>query len=144
MHNFLTHLKIFPAGSMTIPSALALIVAMFPQPLEQSRAISLFGGCGAVGNGQFALVSSVCSLTELWRTVAGLIIGGVFTQFATWHWVFWFVTIVAVPISFACIFLIPAQPKSAEPRMQSLKRLDALGVSILTGSSCFRSPACHV
>ncbi|THH14444.1 hypothetical protein EW146_g5879 [Bondarzewia mesenterica] len=102
------------AGSMTIPSALALIVAMFPQPLEQSRAISLFGGCGALGN------------------VAGLIIGGVFAQFATWHWVFWFVTIVAVPISFSCIFLIPAQPNKGHSRTQSLKRLDMIGVSILT------------
>lgn len=98
---------------MTIPSALSLLVALFPQPVEQSRAIALFGGCGALGN------------------VLGLVIGAVFVQFATWHWVFWFVTIVSVPVSIISIFLIPRQPTRAH-KASALKRLDVVGVSILT------------
>jgi MFS family permease len=39
------------AAALTIPSALTLIVNIFPEPLEQARAIGLFGGCGCVGNG---------------------------------------------------------------------------------------------
>ena len=42
----------FSASSMTIPSALTLLVNVFPDPLEQARAIGLFGGCGGVGNGE--------------------------------------------------------------------------------------------
>jgi hypothetical protein len=39
------------AAALTIPSALTLIVNIFTEPLEQARAIGLFGGCGCVGNG---------------------------------------------------------------------------------------------
>jgi hypothetical protein len=37
---------------MTIPSALALIVNVFPDPLQQAKAIGVFGGCGAVAGGE--------------------------------------------------------------------------------------------
>ena len=40
------------AASMTIPSALTLLVNVFTEPTEQARAIGVFGGCGAVGNGE--------------------------------------------------------------------------------------------
>lgn len=40
------------ASAMTIPSALTLLVNVFPDPLEQARAIGLFGGCGCVANGE--------------------------------------------------------------------------------------------
>jgi MFS family permease len=40
-----------PAAALTIPSALTLIVNVFTEPLEQARAIGLFGGCGSIGNG---------------------------------------------------------------------------------------------
>ncbi|KAH9895729.1 MFS general substrate transporter [Cubamyces lactineus] len=108
------------AASMTIPSALTLLVNVFTEPVEQARAIGVFGGCGAVGN------------------VLGLIIGAIFVQYASWPWVFWFVALVALPISAICILLIPAQ----EPRLEDLsgrkearwKSLDLGGVSILTAA----------
>lgn len=43
------------AASMTIPSALTLLVNVFTEPEEQARAIGVFGGCGAVGNGEYLL-----------------------------------------------------------------------------------------
>ncbi|KAI0739621.1 MFS general substrate transporter [Daedaleopsis nitida] len=106
------------AASMTIPSALTLLVNVFPEPTEQARAIGVFGGCGAIGN------------------VLGLIIGAIFVQYASWQWVFWFVALVCMPIAAVCIFLIPKQ----EPRVEDLsarrgarwKSLDLIGVSILT------------
>ncbi|KAI0641791.1 MFS general substrate transporter [Trametes meyenii] len=108
------------AASMTIPSALTLLVNVFTEPSEQARAIGVFGGCGAIGN------------------VLGLIIGAIFVQYASWNWVFWFVALVALPISALCIFLIPAQ----EPRLDDVtgrrkarwKSLDMIGVSILTAA----------
>jgi hypothetical protein len=42
----------FSASSMTIPSALTLMVNTFPDPRQQARAIGVFGGCGGVGSGE--------------------------------------------------------------------------------------------
>ncbi|EIW52899.1 MFS general substrate transporter [Trametes versicolor FP-101664 SS1] len=107
------------AASMTIPSALTLLVNVFIEPNEQARAIGVFGGCGAVGN------------------VLGLIIGAIFVQFASWSWVFWFVALVALPIAAICVFLIPTQEPHLEIGGQTdarWKSLDMGGVSILTAA----------
>ncbi|KAH7923213.1 MFS general substrate transporter [Leucogyrophana mollusca] len=105
------------ASAMTIPSALTLLVNVFPDPLEQARAIGVFGGCGAVAN------------------VLGLLIGAFFVQFASYHWVFWFVALVAAPVALACVFVIPPQAENIddlEPSIAKWKRLDLIGVSTLT------------
>lgn len=39
-------------ASLTIPSALNLIVRVFPEPLEQSRAVAAFGASGTIGNSE--------------------------------------------------------------------------------------------
>ena len=38
-------------GALTIPSALCMIVALFPDQRSKARAIAVFGGSGAAGNG---------------------------------------------------------------------------------------------
>ncbi|KAG2068126.1 MFS general substrate transporter [Suillus decipiens] len=106
------------ASAMTIPSALTLLVNVFPDPLEQARAIGVFGGCGAAAN------------------VIGLTIGAILVQWASYHWVFWFVAIVAVPAALACVIVIPPEVSNTkdniEPAAAKWKSLDILGVSILT------------
>jgi MFS family permease len=37
-------------GALTIPAALSMIVALFPDPRSQSRALAIFGGMGTLGN----------------------------------------------------------------------------------------------
>ncbi|OAX31593.1 MFS general substrate transporter, partial [Rhizopogon vinicolor AM-OR11-026] len=108
------------ACSMTIPSALSLLVTIFPDPLQQARAIGIFGGCGAIAN------------------ILGLMIGGMFVEWASYHWVFWFVAIIAVPVTLAGVIFIPprfsVEPTgSPEPvKAAKWKSLDLVGVSILT------------
>ncbi|KAG1864990.1 major facilitator superfamily domain-containing protein [Suillus subalutaceus] len=106
------------ASSMTIPSALILLVNVFPEPLEQARAIGLFGGCGSVAN------------------ILGLVISAMFVEWASYHWVFWFVAIVAVPVALACVFIIPPEisktTDNLEPAVAKWKSLDLIAVSILT------------
>ncbi|KAH7886610.1 major facilitator superfamily domain-containing protein [Phlebopus sp. FC_14] len=107
------------ASAMTIPSALTLIVNIFPDPLEQARAIGVFGGCAAVAN------------------VLGLLIGAMFVQWATFHWVFWFVGLVAVPVALFCFVVVPQDitksSNNIEPQSGAKwKSLDAIGVAILT------------
>ncbi|KAF9221117.1 MFS general substrate transporter [Gyrodon lividus] len=108
------------ASAMTLPSALTLLVNIFPDPLEQARAIGVFGGCIAVAN------------------VLGLLIGAFFVQWASFHWVFWFVGLIAIPVALGSLFIIPPEvAKSAdEPDTRiaksKWKSLDLIGVSLLT------------
>ncbi|KAI0084404.1 major facilitator superfamily-domain-containing protein [Irpex rosettiformis] len=107
------------AASLTIPSALSLLVDVFPEKKEQARAIGIFGGCGAVGN------------------VLGLIIGAIFVQYANWSWVFWFVAIIATLIAVSGTLVIPGgfMPRTtSEPGRPRWKALDMGGVSILTAA----------
>lgn len=127
-------------ASFTIPSALYIIVHMYPNPVHQGRAIAVFGGAIAFG------------------IVCGLVIGALFTQLAEWVWVFYFNAIVCVPVAALCVFLIPSDAagtkhhhpshshshqeghghtlKDAEEKIkeetQKAKGLDLIGVSILT------------
>ncbi|KIM87717.1 hypothetical protein PILCRDRAFT_258683 [Piloderma croceum F 1598] len=105
------------AAALTIPSALTLIVNIFPEPLEQARAIGLFGGCGCVGN------------------VLGLIIGAIFVQFMSWRWVFWFMALMITPIALACVIIVPPQVARAadlQSKTSKFKSLDLPGISFLT------------
>ncbi|KAG2354362.1 major facilitator superfamily domain-containing protein, partial [Suillus spraguei] len=63
-------------SAMTIPSALKLLVKVFPDPLEQARAVGFFAGCGAVAN------------------MGGLVVGAMFVQRVSCHWVFCFLHLV--------------------------------------------------
>ncbi|EKM58356.1 uncharacterized protein PHACADRAFT_89746, partial [Phanerochaete carnosa HHB-10118-sp] len=46
-------------GAMTIPSALTLLVGIFPEPHEQARVIGAFGGSDGVGNGKLYSTASL-------------------------------------------------------------------------------------
>lgn len=73
------------------------------------------------------------------RAVLGLFIGAVLVQYASYHWVFWFVGIVAIPVALGCLFIIPPEiAKSQDEQGTSgpkWKTLDLTGISILTGTA---------
>ncbi|KAF8833263.1 MFS general substrate transporter [Paxillus ammoniavirescens] len=106
------------ASVMTIPSGLALLVNVFLDPLHQAKALGVYGGCAAVAN------------------VLGFLIGAMFVQWALFHWVFWFVGIITIPVALACLFIIPWEIAKSVNNPNALitkwKRLDLIGVSILT------------
>ncbi|KAH0835604.1 major facilitator superfamily domain-containing protein [Lanmaoa asiatica] len=107
------------ASAMSIPSALTLLVHVFPEPLEQARAIGVFGGCGAIAD------------------MLGLFVGAVLVQYASYHWVFWFVAIVAVPVALGSIFIIPPEVATSKDQPDTCNTkwtsLDLIGITILTG-----------
>ncbi|MCZ4125509.1 MFS transporter [Streptomyces sp. H39-S7] len=57
-------------GAMASAVSLGMIVTLFPEPRERARAIGAFSFVGAAG-------ASI-----------GLVLGGVLTQSASWHWIF--------------------------------------------------------
>jgi hypothetical protein len=47
-------------AALNVPSAMALIIRMFPNPASQSKALAGFAGAAAIGNG----ISQVFSLRQ--------------------------------------------------------------------------------
>jgi EmrB/QacA subfamily drug resistance transporter len=66
-------------AALTSAVALGMIVRLFRQPAELSHAIGVFAFTGAVG------------------ASAGLVIGGLLVQYASWHWIFF----VNLPVGLA-------------------------------------------
>jgi MFS family permease len=100
-----------PVAALTIPSALTLLVIIFPDPDEQARAIGIFGACGAVGNGALPpplppVLLPFCHGVGP-RAVLGLLIGGFFVEWTSWRWLYWFVVLVALPVAGAVAVLVP-------------------------------------
>lgn len=57
-------------GAMTSAVVLGMLVALFPEPREQARAIAVFSAVGAAGG------------------ALGTFLGGALTQAVGWHWIF--------------------------------------------------------
>ncbi|MFF4346855.1 MFS transporter [Streptomyces sp. NPDC001530] len=57
-------------GAMTSAVVLGMLVALFPEPREQARAIAVFSAVGAAGG------------------ALGTFLGGALTQALNWHWIF--------------------------------------------------------
>lgn len=102
---------------LTIPSAINMIVQMYPDPAEQAKKLALFGMAGALAN-----------------TIA-LVLAGVFLL-ASWRWYFRFITILIAPFAAAAWFLMPRTRAVAEdlPGAEKWKRMDLGGVAILVAA----------
>jgi len=96
-------------GAMASSVTLGMIVRLFPQPAEQRRAIAAFSFVGAVG------------------ASAGLIIGGLLVQFASWHWIFFVNLPVGLLAGIAGWRLL-----AADPGIGLRAGADALGAVLVT------------
>ena len=99
---------------LTIPSAINMIIQMFPDPAVQAKKLALFGMAGALAN-----------------TIA-LVLAGIFLL-ANWRWYFRFITIIVAPFSVLAWFLLPRTSAVAEdlPGAEKWKRMDLFGVFLL-------------
>jgi MFS family permease len=122
------------AAAQTVPSALTLLVNVFSEPDEQALAIGVFGEpLPTVSVLQFTSLN--ISAEPPHCPVLGLIIGAIFVQYASWRWVFWFVTLIALPVAGLCAWLVPPQvltENRIQPSKEKIRRLDIFGVSLLT------------
>jgi EmrB/QacA subfamily drug resistance transporter len=96
-------------GAMVAAVSLGMIVTLFPEPREQVKAIGAFSFVGAAG-------ASI-----------GLVLGGVLTEAAGWHWIFF----VNVPIGILAV--LPAvKILDADPGTGWRNRADGLGAFLVT------------
>jgi EmrB/QacA subfamily drug resistance transporter len=98
-------------GAASSAVVLAMIVGMFPESGEQAKAF-----------GVFSLVASA-------GAAIGLVSGGVLTQVATWHWIFFVNVPLGIGTATAAYRLLPDQPGSGWAR-----GADVLGAALVTGS----------
>jgi EmrB/QacA subfamily drug resistance transporter len=95
-------------AAMVSPAALSSISRIFTERRERARALGLWGGLSALGG------------------VAGVVLSGVITEFASWRWVF----LITVPITLVALVLAPKLvPESRAP---SRPPLDVVGVVLIT------------
>jgi EmrB/QacA subfamily drug resistance transporter len=82
-------------GALTAPTALALIATNFPEGRPRNGAIGVYAAMSAVGG------------------AVGLLLGGIFTDFVSWRWIFF----VNVPIATLVLILAPRVLNESETTM---------------------------
>jgi EmrB/QacA subfamily drug resistance transporter len=98
-------------GAMTSAVILGMIVTMFPEPRERTRAISLYSFVASAG------------------ASTGLLAGGILTETLNWHWIFF----VNVPIGI--VTAVFALRLLEDDRGVGLREgADALGAVLVTGA----------
>jgi EmrB/QacA subfamily drug resistance transporter len=98
-------------GAMASALILGMIVAMFPEPREQARAIGMFSFTAAAGGS------------------IGLLAGGILTQAINWHWIFF----VNLPIGIAAALLVVRLIES-DPGVGLREGADATGALLITSA----------
>jgi EmrB/QacA subfamily drug resistance transporter len=95
-------------AALATPAALALVTGLFPAGAQRTKALTMWGALSGLG---FA---------------AGVLLGGVITQAASWRWVFF----INVPIALASMFVVPLLV--AESRNPGRPGFDVTGAITIT------------
>jgi EmrB/QacA subfamily drug resistance transporter len=96
-------------AAMITPAALAILMTTFSEGRERNMALGVWGAVGAFG------------------AVAGVLLGGILTDWLSWEWIFY----INVPVGLAALALTPLLLR--ESRDAHVKSFDALGAVLVTG-----------
>jgi EmrB/QacA subfamily drug resistance transporter len=96
--------------ALASPAALALVVLLFTDPRERTRALGIWSGLAGLGG------------------TMGVLISGVIVNFASWRWIFF----VNIPIAAVAIALIPGLVSESRAERSS-RRVDVSGAVLVTG-----------
>ncbi|MYT09385.1 MULTISPECIES: MFS transporter [Streptomyces] len=98
-------------GAMTAAVVLGMLVALFPEPRAQARAIAVFSAVGAAGG------------------ALGTFLGGALTQALNWHWIF----LINLPIGIVAL-LAAIRVLDAEDGEGLGRGADYPGAALVTGA----------
>jgi EmrB/QacA subfamily drug resistance transporter len=96
-------------AAIITPAALAILMTTFSEGRERNTALGVWGAVGAFG------------------AVAGVLLGGILTDWLSWEWIFY----INVPVGLAALALTPLLLR--ESRDAHVKSFDALGAVLVTG-----------
>jgi len=99
-------------GAVVSAVALSLLMLLFQEPVERTKAMGFFGFVMAGGGS------------------IGVLLGGVLTDALSWHWIFLVNIPVGVLVFSLCLPLLPGERPAAESRA----RLDVAGAVTVTAS----------
>nr|WP_260327804.1 MFS transporter [Streptomyces sp. Ag109_O5-1] len=102
-------------GAMASAVVLGMLVALFPEPREQARAIAVFSAVGAGG------------------ATLGTFLGGALTQALSWHWIFLINLPIGVVAWLAAVRVLSPEP-SPEPGPGLRDGADYPGAALVTGA----------
>ncbi|MBO0727801.1 MAG: MFS transporter [Acidimicrobiaceae bacterium] len=94
-------------GAIASPTALSLVATTFPEGTQRNRAMGIYAAMSGAGG------------------AIGLILGGLFTSYVSWRWIFF----VNVPIAAVGLLLAPRVLNESEP---TPGRLDTAGAVTVT------------
>ncbi len=94
-------------GAIASPTALSLVATTFPEGRERNRAMGIYAAMSGAGG------------------AVGLLLGGIFTSYVSWRWIFF----VNVPIAAVGLFLAPRALKESKGQAG---RLDIPGAVTVT------------
>jgi EmrB/QacA subfamily drug resistance transporter len=95
-------------AAMITPAALAILMTAFQEGRERNTALGVWGAVGAFG------------------AVAGVLLGGILTDWLTWEWIFY----INIPVGIAALALTPLL--LAESRDTQVSTFDAPGAVLVT------------
>jgi EmrB/QacA subfamily drug resistance transporter len=99
------------SAAVMAPTALALLMTVFPEGPERNKALGIWGGIGGIG------------------ATAGLLIGGPVTEFLGWEWIFF----INAPVGLTLLALTPRLLReSVDP--DCVRRFDVAGAVTVTGA----------
>ncbi|MEU7966313.1 MFS transporter [Streptomyces sp. NPDC049097] len=98
-------------GAMASAVVLGMLVALFPEPREQARAIAVFSAVGAAGG------------------ALGTFLGGALTQLLGWHWIF----LINLPIGVAALIAAVRVPEPEDGAGLG-RGADYPGAALVTGA----------
>jgi len=99
------------AGAILSPSVFSITLVTFAEGAERNKALGILGGIAGSG------------------AAIGVLLGGVFTQYISWEWIFF----VNIPIAALALALVPRYVR--ESKAEGLRRhFDSFGAVTVTGS----------
>ncbi|MDX6676787.1 MAG: hypothetical protein QOE31_839 [Solirubrobacteraceae bacterium] len=96
-------------AALLAPSALSMVTTIFSEGAERNKALGVWGAVSGSGG------------------AAGVLLGGVLTEYAGWEWVLW----VNVPIGLIAAFLAPRLLDESMAESET-RHFDALGAVVVT------------